>query len=1105
MRRHIVIYIAILFGIVLLRCGGQIKSRIALKHLIEDNENSSNPNDMVIKLRWSFDPATFDSAKIKFPQCGVTLYRKKPNEKTFSKIGNFKLPSSKTDLTKKITKIRDNNLKNRLINSATGNLTEEGENLFTAVEASKNGKEDEYTLDPTQLLMMASLHPDMAQILGLFYADTVSIKQNDSITYKLVGSWDWGKGCTSDTQDSIIEEIKVALDPPLDSPAWLDRIDSLKQLRQIEFDKPGQQITYFWDDSKGEQQKPPPLTPEEPVVESRWWKTTDDYVGYHIDRWTDDEEGIRCPPIRVNTIPKLLFNVGLKYCNELDNKYLSSELRELLNNKGISLAQKVTVWIGEKGKKWFMTDKENDPTQRYFFAKEENKLNIYKLNPYLILSSVDAEEEVPERFLDTFVLRPEKTYAYRIIAVDIFGRQSGYSEDRTVKISPIDFTPIPPQRVCLESFDPVSGTLLSESCPKKIGNTYTWISPGDLKQKDGTEEIWIRLKWQWTEEQQEKYNAKSFNIYQDTVSCTGDGKDNDSDGKIDEEFPNGIDDDADLLVDEDLAVTGKLLESNIKIYQGQKNYEKSFLLQTKDPITNKKRPVRYFYYSITAVSKNIDDDNDGKRDEDPVDGIDNDGDNKTDEDDIVSESWPSIPVMAYAVDKKSPKMPKATCEENTWLKVNKDPTQTPDWEGKLALYLAWSDFAKYLPDDDIDGYNLYRSIDKSEPPEANYVRLNRELIESTVFVDHIEATAQNKFYYKIEAVDKAGNISKKSDASCPIKLADKISPTPAIIISVRGGNKQIILECEPSSSPDTVGYYVYRGTSRTDVDTRIKNKSNRLNTAPITVGLNSKFFNYTDIDPNIEAGKNYYYIVEAVDTSGNQAFSLPAAGRAYDMKPPAPPSNLAAKVKIIKPNKATKENSLIKVTRITPPKVRVGEAFFVKILIKVKTNQVEFVSFSDDPRGQLVPTEDLYSEWYNPMKDSILTFEYKLRVPNNASPGKYEIWGYAKAVKMGNTQLIKKMISEIEVVSTGISKTMVVLSWKLPETDSRAAIYRCKGDACTTTGGYWKMIAPLQPANKDYYEDSLVQIGNTYYYKVNAYDKVGNKGKFSKVLKVKIE
>lgn len=1119
MRRQHFIIVAISF-LIFLGCGGQktgikivqvlpIKFRIAVKSLVVDDKTSPDPKDVLIKLRWSFDPETFDSkstkSRFRFPECGVTLYRKRPKEKSFTKIDNFKLPSSKTDLISRIAKIQDSKLKNRLINSSTGNLTKEGENFFEAIEASKKGKKDKYYADPTQLLMMASLNPDIARILGLFYVDTVNIKKKGPITYRLVGAWDWSYGCVSALQDSIFKEIEVTLDPPLDAPAWINRADSVHQVRQIKFDKPEQQVTYFWEDSKGKKQKPQPVRPEEPVVQLQWWKVTDDYIGYHIDRWTYNEDGDLTPPIRVNSIPKLLTNLELKYCTELDNGHLSSGLREVLKNKRILLSQTVTVWIGEKGKKWFMTDKKNDPTQRYFFAKEENKLNLYKLDPYLILSSTETVEETPERFFDGFALRPEKKYIYRIIGVDIFGRESTYSLSRSIRISPIDFFPIPPQRVCLESFDPISGTLRSESCPKKTGNTYTWISPGNLNQKKDTEKIGIRLKWQWTKEQQKKFNANYFHIYQDTVSCTGDGKDNDSDGKVDEEFPNGIDDDNDFLIDEDLAVTGRLVSPKVTVQQNQENYKASFSISTTDPITHKKRPVRYYYYSITTISKNIDDDNDGKRDEDPVDGLDNDGDSSIDEDDIESESLPSIPVMAYVVDKKSPAMPKAPCETNAWLKVDKNPTQVPDWEGKLALYLDYTDFAKNLIDKDIDGYNLYRSVDYPEPPKAEYVRLNRELIESTIYADHIEATAENYFYYKIEAVDNAGNVSKKSSASCPVKLPDKVHPASAIIISVSGGNEQITLGCEPSTSPDVAGYYVYRGTSQTDVATLIKNKTSRLNSSPITVVSTDTFFSYLDIDPVIEAGKNYYYIVEAVDTSGNQTFSQPAGGRAYDIKPPAPPTNLAGSVIIVTPKKVTKENGLIRVTRITPAKVGTGERFSVQVIINVKVPQVEYVSISEDPRGPLIGSETLFREWINPTQNRVLRFDYELSVPVYAPPGKYQIVGTGEAVKFGKMQPIKKLTSEIEVVSGSPSKTIVKLSWKLPEKNSCAAVWRCEEEVCTASEGYWRMIAPLRAENVEKMDDENVQIGKTYYYKVQAYDKVGNKGKFSEILKVKVE
>jgi hypothetical protein len=61
---------------------------------------------------------------------------------------------------------------------------------------------------------------------------------------------------------------------------------------------------------------------------------------------------------------------------------------------------------------------------------------------------------------------------------------------------------------------------------------------------------------------------------------------------------------------------------------------------------------------------------------------------------------------------------------------------------------------------DIAGYNLYRSTDP-DIPKNQWTKLNRTLLERTTFQDEAVKSGQRYFYY-VEAVDKAGNVSKPS-------------------------------------------------------------------------------------------------------------------------------------------------------------------------------------------------------------------------------------------------------------------------------------------------------------------------------------------------------
>ena len=63
---------------------------------------------------------------------------------------------------------------------------------------------------------------------------------------------------------------------------------------------------------------------------------------------------------------------------------------------------------------------------------------------------------------------------------------------------------------------------------------------------------------------------------------------------------------------------------------------------------------------------------------------------------------------------------------------------------------------------DVAGYNIYRSEDPGLPKER-WTKLNREPLERTTFQDDAVRSGQKYFYYVV-ALDKAGNVSRPSEA-----------------------------------------------------------------------------------------------------------------------------------------------------------------------------------------------------------------------------------------------------------------------------------------------------------------------------------------------------
>lgn len=74
---------------------------------------------------------------------------------------------------------------------------------------------------------------------------------------------------------------------------------------------------------------------------------------------------------------------------------------------------------------------------------------------------------------------------------------------------------------------------------------------------------------------------------------------------------------------------------------------------------------------------------------------------------------------------------------------------------RLAIFFAAN------KETDIAGYNIYRSTDP-DLPKQNWTKLNQSLLTRTTYQDD-KVESGKTYYYYIEAVDKAGNVSKSSE------------------------------------------------------------------------------------------------------------------------------------------------------------------------------------------------------------------------------------------------------------------------------------------------------------------------------------------------------
>jgi fibronectin type 3 domain-containing protein len=169
------------------------------------------------------------------------------------------------------------------------------------------------------------------------------------------------------------------------------------------------------------------------------------------------------------------------------------------------------------------------------------------------------------------------------------------------------------------------------------------------------------------------------------------------------------------------------------------------------------------------------------------------------------------------------------------------------------LNLSWSS----NPEPDVAHYNIYRgtssgfivnpSIDNPlAQPSANSYSDDNGLTEST------------RYYYRVAAVDNAGNIGVLSDEKSETTL-DSIAPSKVLNLNVSPvSSNQLDLSWSANTEADLSGYKIYRSmTSGFSI--------NFTSDLPIAQpAVNS----YSDTD-NLSASTTYYYRVVAVDTSGN--------------------------------------------------------------------------------------------------------------------------------------------------------------------------------------------------------------------------------------------
>lgn len=231
---------------------------------------------------------------------------------------------------------------------------------------------------------------------------------------------------------------------------------------------------------------------------------------------------------------------------------------------------------------------------------------------------------------------------------------------------------------------------------------------------------------------------------------------------------------------------------------------------------------------------------------------------------IGAESIPSNTVSAKPLDKTPPAIPTGleTVSEEAKISIR--------WTLSLEL--------------DIAGYNIFRSTSIT----GDFQKLNKELIDpdSPYYTDE-DVESGKLYFYRVSAVDKAGNESKMSNAVSGT-ARDTTPPQPPKNLTAEGKEHKVLLKWEAPPDKDLKGYYVYRGDTEKNILSITPNPLPKDQLEYLDEGFRKQ---------GLIPGDSYILGVSAVDNSHNESKPTLIKVEIPDDEPPLPPISFFARTK----------------------------------------------------------------------------------------------------------------------------------------------------------------------------------------------------------------
>ena len=437
-------------------------------------------------------------------------------------------------------------------------------------------------------------------------------------------------------------------------------------------------------------------------------------------------------------------------------------------------------------------------------------------------------------------------------------------------------------------------------------------------------------------------------------------------------------------------------------------------------------------------------------------------------------SPPSITVSGTSYDSTAPQSPTsihvAAIGDSfniTWEKVVKD------YEGHIDL-------------SGVKGYKVYRytSIDDTigtlvtslVPQPSDTTVLNVSYKDTT---HGLGSPYQDKgYFYRIKTIDNWGNESNLS-AHVGGVIKDKTPPPPPTNLRAHGRTNSIALEWKKVSTPDVAGYLIYRGICG---DTLLREKI-RIIYPMHLVGTVDNEDSTSFIDRTVPSGSPvcYRYTVKAYDNSQNLSdTSKTVCERLRERVAPPPPLIVGLKAR----------DGAILVQWVAPP----VQDLFGFIVERADTSDTTVwdtltkkLRFPTTVKCESLPSMTIWAQ------DTIFSFVdstakakehyfYRVRcadVGGNVSAPSASVGTFTFSFKFPTRPHIRR----VTPASDGL-----IIKWT-PAYDSTLLGFLVFRSENPTTG--YIQISPL--IRSDHFKDKLITKGKTYWYKVQALHKSGNR------------